>query len=483
MVHMRWSIAVTLMLAASPSHAENVEIGDFTYAGAFRLPSGFNWGARGSTYRASGDGGRGSLIVLGSDQVAGEWAEVAIPSPGMGGFGSLPEARQLTGFVEFDGNLIEHETNPEETRAGDVTCIAPRGSQTTEKCYWNAEWWYNVGGDDYAAIGMSEADGSNPRGMWHVGRSGDPEFHGSRHGAYMFAAPPWFADWYLGGRSLIVGMTREAGCCGSSQGPTLFAFRPWDVDDPPSRADLDALALVYYPMVYPGCAGPNVGDPAECYYPDYRACDAWMGGAFVESGLRSAVAISGIKAYGDNGYSDWGPCSPWHGYHCEPLEAQIVFYSTDDLAASAAGRRRPEEVVPYQIWRPDEFMDTDCPAVGGLAFDRDGGRFFVIEKGYGDDNYAVVHVYEVEPAAEHPAPDADADVDVDADSDTDTDVDSDVDTDVDSDSDSDADQPTDTGNDADDGDGGHPVGGSLGRCDCSAAAPRRSPGILSWLVP
>jgi hypothetical protein len=183
MVHMRWSIAVTLMLAASPSHAENVEIGDFTYAGAFRLPSGFNWGARGSTYRASGDGGRGSLIVLGSDQVAGEWAEVAIPSPGMGGFGSLPEARQLTGFVEFDGNLIEHETNPEETRAGDVTCIAPRGSQTTEKCYWNAEWWYNVGGDDYAAIGMSEADGSNPRGMWHVGRSGDPEFHGSRHGA------------------------------------------------------------------------------------------------------------------------------------------------------------------------------------------------------------------------------------------------------------------------------------------------------------
>ncbi len=468
-------IMVLVLLGGSTAWAQNLEISDFSYQGAFRLPSGFGWGSRGATYRGAGDGGRGSLVVLGRDQVLGEWAEVSIPAPGRGDYWSLPEARQLTAFVEFDGALMESEATSEGARAGDVACIPPRGSQTSEKCYWNLEWWYNAEGEDYSAVGMSEVDGSWPRGLWHVGPAGDPIFHGSRHGAYIFAAPGWFADGYLGGRSMIVGMTRLAGAFGASQGPTLFAFRPWDSDDPGSGS-LDSLALVYYPELFPACAGPNVGDPAACYYPEYRACDQWFGGAFVESGRRNAVLLLGLKYYGPNGYGTGGEgaCEMSQGYHCEPVEAQIIFYSTVDLAEAAAGRRAPERVVPYEIWRPEEFQPTDCPAVGGLAYDREGGRFFAIERGFTADNLSVVHVYRTEPGEDHPLPegDADADTDSDVDSDTDSDVDSDVDADSDSDADIDADADADGSGPGPDPDGPNGVGGGiLGGCDCRAAPP------------
>ena len=177
------TLLLLLWTCALPARAENLQIEDFTYVGAFRLGDGFAWGARGMAYRATGDGGEGSLIVTGADQRTGQWGEVAIPEPVRGDFGSLPVAERLAGMVEFDGDLIEGETDPAETRAGDVACIPPQGSQTTEKCYWNADWWYNVEATDYAAVGMSEVDGSNPRGMWHVGPRGDPVFHGSRHGS------------------------------------------------------------------------------------------------------------------------------------------------------------------------------------------------------------------------------------------------------------------------------------------------------------
>jgi len=40
---------------------------DFTYQGAFRLPSNFNWGARGLSFYPNGNNGAGSLLVTGFD--------------------------------------------------------------------------------------------------------------------------------------------------------------------------------------------------------------------------------------------------------------------------------------------------------------------------------------------------------------------------------------------------------------------------------
>jgi hypothetical protein len=131
-------------------------------------------------------------------------------------------------------------------------------------------------------------------------------------------------------------------------------------------------------------------------------CDDWTGAAFVDNGTRRAVMLLGYKGLGDNCYDEPpvecnDPCSDAHGYHCDPYERQVIFYDVHELGASALGQQHPWVVVPYAIWRPTEFYLTGNPCwnVGGMAFDAQGRRLFMIERGLGEGeaNAVVVHVW------------------------------------------------------------------------------------------
>lgn len=243
--------------------------------------------------------------------------------------------------------------------------------------------------------------------MFHVGPDQTP-FHGRKMGAYLFTVPTWYADQYLGGRTLVTGRSRgtpldgtePVTARGGSQGPTLFAFHPWDTDAP--AGNLDALPVLYYRVSFPGCGGPNVGNVAQCDYPGFTMCDDWSGGAFVDNGTRRAILLVGYKGLGPNCYDEppvncHDPCSASHGYHCQPYERQVIFYDVHALGRSAQGRQDPWVVVPYTIWRPAEFYLRSAPCwnMGGMAFDAQGRRLFVVERGLGTEetNAAVVHVW------------------------------------------------------------------------------------------
>jgi hypothetical protein len=218
----------------------------------------------------------------------------------------------------------------------------------------------------------------------------------------------WYADEYLGGRTLVTGRARgtptepyePVTTRGGSQGPTLFAFHAADSDSP--TGNLDAVPILYYHVAFPGCAGPNVGDPEECDYPHYTMCDDWTGGDFVDNGERRAIMLLGYKGLGENCYDEPpvecnDPCSDDHGYHCHPYERQVIFYDVYELGESALGNQNPWVVVPYEFWRPEEFylQDNPCYHAGGVTFDEDGRRLFMVERGLGegDMNAIVVHVW------------------------------------------------------------------------------------------
>jgi hypothetical protein len=59
----------------------------------------------------------------------------------------------------------------------------------------------------------------------------------------------------------------------------------------------------------------------------------------------------------------------------------------------------PWSVLPYAVWQPEELLlpSPCCYNMGGMAFDAEGGRIFIIERGLGegDMNAAVVHVWVV----------------------------------------------------------------------------------------
>jgi len=409
---------------------ERLQPADLTYEGAFRLPEDFNWGALGLSFYPDGDEGAGSLLVTGFESLydpahPGEacwdpawdcyafFGEVAIPTPAEeANWEDLPQANFVTPLTTFDGGLAS-TVHREYLFVSDLEYVPRRGSQASDKLYGSINLWYaeGVAGEDtFPTIWFANLDRTDAQGMFHVGPEDTP-YHGRKMGSYLFSVPEWYADEYLGGRALVTGRARgtplegiePVTTDGGSQGPTLFAFHALDSDT--ATGDLDALPVLYYRVAFPGCAGPNVGDPDECDYPDYTMCDDWTGGAFVEDGDRRAIMLLGYKGLGGNCYDEppvecHDPCSDSHGYHCQPYERQVIFYDVHELGRSALGRQNPWIVLPYTIWRPAEFYldDNPCWNAGGMAFDEENGRLFMVERGLGvsETNATVVHVWTVQ---------------------------------------------------------------------------------------
>jgi hypothetical protein len=407
--------------------AERLRSTDFSYQGAFRLPEDFDWGARGLAFYPDGAGGAGTLLVTGfellHDPAHGRqtcwdaswncqayYGEVAIPEPARAeNWEDLPQADLAGALVAFDGGLAA-SVHREYLFVSDLAYAPARGTQTSAKLYGSIDVWYaeGVAGEDtFPTVWMVDMDGGNPRGMFHVGPESEP-YHGRKVGSYLFSVPQWYADQYLGGRTLVTGRSRGTPADGAepvttrggSQGPTLFAFAPFESDAP--AGPLDALPVLYYRVSFPGCAGPNVGAAANCDYPNFTMCDDWSGGAFADDGTRRAVMLLGYKGLGPNCYDEPpvecdDPCSDSHGYHCQPYERQIILYDVHELGQSAGGDQDPWVVLPYEIWRPAEFYlrGNPCWNVGGMAYDAAGERLFVVERGLGegDRNAAVVHVW------------------------------------------------------------------------------------------
>ncbi len=418
-----WEDASGCRLTAA---GERLQPADLVYQGAFRLPATFNWGALGLSYYPAGDAGAGSLLVTGFEAISSpehpfescwnsEWdcyawyGQVSIPTPAVEeDWENLPQATLLGSMVNFDQGLIS-DVHREYVFVSDIEFVPKTGSQTQDKLYGAADFWYPegiFGGNSFPTIWMADINGANARGMFHAGPNVTP-FHGRKTGAYLFSAPQWYANQYLGGRTLITGRSRGTPADyepitthGGSQGPTLFAFHPFDSDTP--SGNLNALPFLYYRVKFPGCAGPNIGPTAECDYPAFTMCDHWTGGAFVDDGRRQAIMLLGYKGLGRNCYGGAAcgdPCNDYQGYHCHPYERQVIFYDIHELGAVARTERDPWSVLPYAIWRPDEFYlqgDT-CWNAGGMTFDPASGRVFMVERGLGGEtNAAVMHVWRVQ---------------------------------------------------------------------------------------
>ena len=238
----------------------------------------------------------GHTILEDIDLTIPAGSHVAIPTPAEeANWEDLYEAALVTGMTAFDGGLASTVHN-EYLFVSDLEYVPHQGSQTSDKLYGSINLWYAegvAGTDTFPSIWFANLDGTGARGMFHVGPDESP-YHGRKMGSYLFSVPEWYGDDYLGGRTLMTDRARgtplegieEISIDGGSQGPTLFAFHPWGSDSP--TGDLDALPVLYYRVSFPGCAGPNVGSPANCDYPDYTLCDDWTGGAFVDNGVRRA---------------------------------------------------------------------------------------------------------------------------------------------------------------------------------------------------
>ncbi len=382
---------------ASPvvaSTRENLVAADFTYLGAFRLPreangaSRFSYGGGAMAFNPRGDaagaqdGFSGSLYIVGheNDQLV---AEVTIPAPqkqvGQTVVG-LPTAEYIHGFADITGGKAQIFDAGNGYRVDGLAYLDAQSPQQKDKLYWTARTYYNVDTSDDLSHGMSNANLSNPSadGMWRLAN-----YHGLTTGGYIFTVPRYFADMYLGGKRLISGLTVQQGVSGTSQGPAFFAFAPWlnynGSTPPPNGAALTAQKLVSYP--YTGQPDPDRDPPSN--FPDYQVPDSWDAAAWIDTPQKDAVVVVGHRAMGPTYYGDARPndCTIYKGYHGEPYEPRVLFYSTADLALSAQGKKDPSAIVPYLEWNPSQYLVNTCMwQLTGVVYDEEHQRMYLLQQ-------------------------------------------------------------------------------------------------------
>ncbi|MEA2061582.1 MAG: hypothetical protein U9P10_13970 [Thermodesulfobacteriota bacterium] len=359
-----------------------------------------------------GDGYPGSLFTAGHahDDYAGE---ISIPAPAAAqSIADLPRARVLQAPADITGGWKDNcSFHPDCLyRELDGLVYLPN----INKMAWNLRDWFNTAKYDQDSLGWSSLDMTDAQGVWHIGpRNDDADlYHNAKTSNFLFKAPESFAAQWLNNKWLIAGGTREAGALGGSQGPSLFALAPWEDGNPPaSSACLDALPLVYYPeivdCVWKSTEGQGVVYPKNndvCVYPDYRAVDAWNGGAWVEADSGTAILITGKKGLGDNCYAAGevcnDPCMESKGYHAYPYDPQILFYDPEHIKEVISGTRQPWQVLPCSIMSIKDIFYDECGVIGAASWDSGGRHLFITEKEVNDpDNgfwgKTIVHVWTI----------------------------------------------------------------------------------------
>jgi len=396
---------------------------DLEYLGAFRLPEpsgGSDWDYSGHalTYYPGGDldgpadGFPGSLFGVGHDQNL-HVSEINIPAPVVSkNPADLPTAVTLQPFGDITGGRITEDLAL--PRLG-LEVLPAMGAQTSPKLH------FTIGQHIQSfepSHGWAELDLSNPQpaGMW--------VFNGYSNyttNDYIFEIPEAWAEANTPGLRLASGRFRE-GVWGGG-GPALFAYGPWNDGNPPgSNSALTAITpLLLFGIQEPDMTSDIITMAENTSMDGYQESDHWLGSAWLTAGERGALIFTGTKALGESWYgfangvvwdyecAEQNNCPDYpewpyddRGFWAEEYQAQIIFFSPDQLAAVARGEIATFQPQPYAVLNlnpyllaPElDFANYKRDLVAAAAFDRESGLLYVIER-LADEYRSVIHVWRV----------------------------------------------------------------------------------------
>ncbi|OQY33903.1 MAG: hypothetical protein B6I38_03045 [Anaerolineaceae bacterium 4572_5.1] len=395
--------------SAPPVSGNLIQPEDFEYLGAFRLPdasggSDWQYSGHGLTYRPANEQAEntgesaGSLFGFGHDQNL-QVSEISIPHPIISkNLDDLNTATTLQPFADVTGGIFV----PEEM-------TIPRAGIA----YLDGHLYFTFGQhiqDFEPSHGVAGLNLANPQaeGAW--------VFNGYTNyvtNDYLFEIPPeWAAE--LGGRALASGRAREG--LWSGRGPGLFAYNPASVEN---GALTDIAPLLLYGVQQEGM--PDIASDESMAVVNYHDADHWWGGAWLTAGDNAAVIFAGTKALGaewygyangvvwEHGCDENNSCPEmpdWpyddRGFWAEDYQAQIIFYDPAQLVSVANGELESWQPQPYAVldlteylFSPElDFENYKRDLVGAIAFDRENGLLYVIER-LADEAKSVIHVWRV----------------------------------------------------------------------------------------
>lgn len=418
-----------------------LQLSDLEYLGAFRLPNRddevatFAYGGQAMTYYPDRD----SLFIAGHPRDDGEHRmgnqvaevivpeiinsrnienlEIALPHQGfnyvLGGF--------FAPYIELPQMGIAYLNTP---GAGDKIHLAfghHFHEEPVEQVPTHA--WFDI-------------DLTHPetQGAWYIGNR---SLYSTN--AYLFEVHTDFADTYIRGRSLATGRYRDGGWSG--HGPAIHTYGPWLDGSPPANGTrLSEITLLQY-------SNSQEDNNITQAINNYQHADQWEGGAWITTSTgKSAVIFAGTKGTGGKYWYGWRnpagtdiPCIETamvdeflicrmadksscpggdfsgctghddnRGWWSSRFDAQIVFYDPENFAAVVNETMQPYEPQPYATIDLDDHLylqegieegmigagDQRINRIGSIAFDRAGGRLFILEP-FADDTRPVIHVWRV----------------------------------------------------------------------------------------
>lgn len=426
---------------------------DFIYLGAFRLPAGgerpltFAYGGGAMTFNpagdptGAGDGFTGSLYISGHDRMpygelpAGDQiAEVSIPTPVVASaLDLLPVADFVQGFTDVAaGAFVGLDEIP---RLGLLYLDRPETGPRLHLA-WGQHLQPEPSPPSHALF-SPDLTVPDLTGFWFIDAASPYSV-----GGYLIEIPAAWAAAHTGDRVIGSGRFRDGGWSG--MGPTLYAYRPWIDASGALAADgasLEAVELLRY-------ASSTETETFDRAVIGYQHADEWEGGAWITTARgASALLFAGTKGTGDRfwyGYvnpagaalpcvdddfvgefpvcrtGDGGICPPqelvecsghndFRGWWASRFDAQFILYDPADLAQVAAGALEPWQPQPYAVIDIDDRLflnpsgvetemlgtgDQRRFRIGEVAYDRAGGRLYVLEL-FADDAQPVVHVWQV----------------------------------------------------------------------------------------
>jgi hypothetical protein len=325
--------------------AERAVLGqaDFEYLGAFALPQ--RACGRSTNFAETGLALRrvdGKLRVLtGSHRYAGDPIyEVEFPGWGTKQ-GAWPQAKIVREWgLEVFGN---------KRKSSNVGALWTHGlyyEEATSRLYFSFANAYNIPPVNDPSLGYAVLDPEGPQAFGPWKAPGD-KAHTQKMRGGSLAIPGWFADRYLGGRTLGLGFGGYySGVHPCSRGPFLAAAFP------PQRegVDLDVVPLIDHPPGHEGIRDTDYRNDIEKALNPRGGVGHWTwmdeifgGGTWIDLPDKHGMLFVATLGHGRVWYEK-------SDRHAERVEPWWFLYDPRDLAAVAQGKKRPWEPRPA-FWK------------------------------------------------------------------------------------------------------------------------------------
>lgn len=398
------------ILVALTVQARRLEGDDFKYLGAFRLEEEWQgeyrtleYSAGALAYCGSGNGGRGSLFVVGH-VYRSLVAEYGIAEPRNGTADSLPVARRLqplsnvlNGISPLAGNgyIMGMIYVPGVDRI-----VFSHGSDYSDS---DCDPSGHSGAFGWFAPTLNRPQG---QGAWLL-ETDNATLHPFESGRYLIELPRSWAVRHVSNALLASG--RHRNWC--RRGPGLYAWTPRDA---PGGTRLSAQTLMRY-----GPEGQNIEQGREFAGSDVPKGAVWIDAT---SSTDAAIVITGLKdwdpARSYYGYEYWqypaqceaqGKCKGERGWRAADPRPTLLLYDPADFAAVAHGDKTPGEAQWYAKTDIGQHMRRSYPATYlttgadaetlAATWDANHRHLYLSETFVDGGLRPIIHVFEVRGAA------------------------------------------------------------------------------------